>query len=154
MPNIVIHRREAGGVGCAFERFEIELGNIDAIPIEALQQIPDFARNFTMTIRVLQIHELAPIELRVLPDGGLFAPSGMIRPEFFADVRKLEPGVDQNGVAMAGFDEGFEIGVPSGIGLDVVPGCDVQNADAGLTPAPGEIVYVGTNAIRGVEKGP
>ena len=46
--------------------------------------------------RIAQVHELAPVELGVLQDGGLLAPLRMIVPEFFADVRQLQPHVHQD----------------------------------------------------------
>ena len=37
--HILVHGREAGGVGGALERFKIELGEVDAIPIEAADEL-------------------------------------------------------------------------------------------------------------------
>ena len=105
-------------------------------------------------IAVLQVHELAPVELGVLQDGGLLAPFGMIVPEFLADVRQFDPGVDQNAVAMAGVDEVLQVFVAFGIGVVEMPGRDVQGADAGFAPALGEIIGIGARPVGIIEKGP
>ena len=47
-------------------------------------------------VAILQVHELAPIELRVLQDGCLLTPFGMIVPELLAYVRQFEPGVHRS----------------------------------------------------------
>ena len=65
---------------------------------------------------VLQVHQLAPVELSILQDGGFLAPFRVIVPELFADVRQFDPGVDQDAVAMAGLDQTFQILVARGIG--------------------------------------
>ena len=72
-------------------------------------------------IAVLQVHELAPVELGVLQDGGFFAPLGMIVPELLADMRQFDPGVDQNAVPVAGFDKMFQIVVVLGVGVVEMP---------------------------------
>ena len=85
------------GFACAFERFEIQLGQVHAVPIEAVDQIA--ARPATTAreaVAIGQVHQLAPVELRVLQQRGLLAPLGMIVPELLADVRQFEPGVDQD----------------------------------------------------------
>ena len=152
--NVVVHGRETGGVAGAFERFEIELGEIDAIPVEALHHLFETGANGRGAVAVLQVHELSPVELGVLQDGGFFAPLRMIVPELFADVRQFDPGVDQNAVAMAGLDEVLQIVVAFGVGVVEVPRSDVQRADARLAPALGEIVGIGARAIRIIEEGP
>jgi hypothetical protein len=39
--DIIVHRSKTRGVASAFERFEVELGKVDAIPIKAVNQILD-----------------------------------------------------------------------------------------------------------------
>ena len=102
--HVVVHGGEAGGVAGAFERFEIKLGEIDAIPIEAADEVFDSGGGSAEAIAIGQVHELAPIELGVLQKGGFFAPLGMRGPEFTADVGQLDPGVNQDAVTVAGFD--------------------------------------------------
>ncbi len=55
---------------------------------------------------------------------------------------------------MAGIDQAAEPLVALGIGLEVVPGCDVERGDPGLSPAPGEVVQVGAGAVGGIEERP
>ena len=95
-----------------------------------------------MTIRILQVHQLAPIKLRVLTERGLLAPSRMIRPKFLANVGQFEPGVYKNRITVAGFDQFFQVFILRGIGIGIVPGCDVQSANSRLPPAFGEIIDV------------
>ena len=152
--HVVVHGREAGGIREAFERFEIQLGEVDAIPIEAPDQVLDAGGGGAEAIAIGEVHELAPIELGVLQDGGFFAPLGMIVPELLADVRQFEPGVDQDAVGVAGVDEALEVGVAFGIGLVEVPGGDVQRGDAGVAPARGEVVEIDAQAVGGIEEGP
>ena len=61
--------------------------------------------NRSHAIGVLQIHQLAPVELRVLLERRLFAPFRMHVPELLTHVRKLDPGVNQNALAMAGVNQ-------------------------------------------------
>ena len=63
------------------------------------------ARDGPEAIAVGQVHELAPVELGILQHGGLLAPFRMIVPELLADVRQLQPGIDQDALAMAGSDQ-------------------------------------------------
>ena len=37
--HVLVHGREAGGIGGALERFEIEFGQVDAIPVEAADEL-------------------------------------------------------------------------------------------------------------------
>ena len=78
----------------------------------------------------------------------------MIVPEFLADVRQFDPGVNQNAVAMAGLDEVLQVFVALGVGIVEMPRSHVQGADARLAPARGEIVGIGARAIRIVEERP
>jgi hypothetical protein len=43
--NILVHGREAGRVRGAFERFEVQLSQIDAVPIEAADELFHPLRN-------------------------------------------------------------------------------------------------------------
>ena len=103
--HVGVHRREAAGVGDALERFEIQLGQIDAIPIEAADQVAHSRADRAEALAIGQVHQLAPIQLRVLQHGGLLAPFRVIGPELLADVRQFEPGVHQDALAMAGLDQ-------------------------------------------------
>src|SRR5437763_636246 len=76
-----------------------------------------------------EVHELAPVQLRVLEDGRLFASLGMIVPEFLADVGKLEPGVDQDAFPMTGRDQVLQIDIALFIRFVEVPRGYVQRSD-------------------------
>ena len=78
----------------------------------------------------------------------------MIVPELFADVRKFEPDVNQDRVAVAGFDETAQVFVGLGRRFVVVPAGDMQRADTGFAPALGEIIQIDARAIGAVEEGP
>ncbi len=101
-PHVIVHRSESGGIACAFERFEVEFGQVDAVPIETLHHGAQTCTDGVDAIRILQIHELAPVELRILQQRSFFAPLRMLVPELLADMRKLDPRINQNAVAMAG----------------------------------------------------
>ena len=103
--NVVVHRREPRRVRSALERFEVEFREVDAVPVEALDHLFEAGADGFDAVAILQVHELAPVELRVLQDGGLLAPGRMVVPELLADVRQFDPGIDENAVAMAGLDE-------------------------------------------------
>ena len=146
-PDVVVHGREPCRIRHPFERFEVELREVHAVPVEALDERPDTARRLAEAVAVGEIHELAPVELRVLKDRGFLAPLGMIVPEALADVGQLEPGVDQDGAAMAGGDEAAQVFVALGVGLEVVPGGGVDRGNAGALPAFGQVVEVGAQAV-------
>ena len=78
--HVGIHRREAARVGDALQRFEIELGQIDAVPIEAADRRAHSGADRAEALAIGQIHQLAPIQLRVLQHGGLLAPLRDDRP--------------------------------------------------------------------------
>src|ERR1700682_3323683 len=94
LANVVIHGSEPGGISRSFERFEIQLGQVHTIPVEALDESFYTLRYGLETIAIAQVHKLPPIQLRVLQDGGLFAPPRMVVPELLAHVRQFKPGVD------------------------------------------------------------
>src|SRR5262249_51687203 len=133
-----VHRSEPGRVGDALEGLEIELGEIDAVPIEAADEAAHTAGDLAETLAVSEVHELAPIQLRVLENGGLFAPLGMIDPELFADVRQLEPRVDENPFAVTGLDELPQVSVLLGVGIVEMPCGDLESGNPGLAPTRGE----------------
>ena len=61
--------RERGGIRGAFERFEVQLGEIDAVPIEALiKALSNADRHGAEAIRIGEVHQLAPVEVRVLQE--------------------------------------------------------------------------------------
>jgi len=144
--DIVVERREARGVVDAFERFEIEFGEIEAIPVEAVRERVDTTFDFSGAVAIGEVHELAPVEVGVLEEGGFFAPFGMIVPELFGDVREFDPGVDEDGAAMAGVDQFCEILVALRVGLVIVPGGDLESADAGGAPTVGHVIGIGAKA--------
>src|SRR6476620_7513525 len=78
----------------------------------------------------------------------------MLVPKLLADVWQFEPSVDQNRVAVAGFDEPAQVGVALGSALPIVPRGHVQRADAGGSPARGKVVGVRPQAVSRVEKSP
>src|SRR5438067_1299557 len=144
---IIVHRREPGGIARSFERFEIEFGKIGAVPVEALQHLPQPGPNYRGTIPILKVHELAPVELCILQDSGFLAPLRMIAPEFFTHMRQLDPCVHQHSMAMASTDQALQIFVAFRIGVVKMPGCDMQGADSGSAPALGKVVEVGSRSI-------
>ena len=152
--NIVVHRGEARGVARAFQRFKIELRQIHTIPIETRNQRLHTIGDRPETIAICEIHELAPIELGVLQHGGLLAPFGMIVPEFLADVRKLEPGVNENSLPMAGGDQRIEVSIALRVRFIEMPGGDVQRSDSRGSPARGEIIDIHTHPVGVVEERP
>ncbi len=77
----------------AFRRFEIEFRQVDAVPVKAFDHLLQSGADGLDGIAVLQIHQLAPVELRVLQCSRSFAPLRMVVPEFFADMRQFDPGV-------------------------------------------------------------
>lgn len=90
----------------------------------------------------------------VLQRAGLLAPLGMILPELFADVREFDPGIDQDGVAVAGLDERSKVLIALGIRLPVMPRGDVQRGGPARAPAPGKEFGIGAEAVGGVEEEP
>ena len=78
----------------------------------------------------------------------------MLVPELFAHVRQFEPGIDQDRLAVAGFDQPAQIFVGLGVLLVVMPAGHVQRADAGFAPALGEIIEIDARAIGAIEEGP
>ena len=152
--DIVIEGGEAGGVVDTFERLEIEFSEVDAVPVEAVGEIGDAFFHLFGALGIGEVHEFAPIELGVLEEGGFFAPFGVIGPELFGDVGEFDPGVDENGATVGGFDEFVEVFVALGIGVVIVPGGDVEGSDAGGAPAFGEVIGVGAEAVGGVKEGP
>ena len=152
--NVLVHGREAGRVGGAFERFEVQLSQIDAVPIEAADQLLHPLRNGGEAIGIVQVHQLAPVQLRVLQDGGFLAPLGMRIPKLLADMRQFEPHVNQDRFAMAGFDQPTQVFVGLGVRLVVVPAGDVNRPDAGITPAVGEVIEIDARAVRAIEESP
>ena len=91
--------------------------------------------------------EVPPIEVRILAGGGLLAQLRMVLPEAFAYMRKFEPGVNGDGPLVASRDQPLEIGVALRIRFVIVPGRNVESADAGFTPAVGEVVQIDAQAI-------
>ncbi len=78
----------------------------------------------------------------------------MLVPKCLADVRQLEPRIDQNALAVTGGDEVFQIPVAFLVRLKEMPGGDMQRAHTGGAPPRGEIIQVDAGAIRGIEEGP
>ena len=113
-----------------------------------------FPRCRLEALAVAQVHELSPVQVRVFEQGGLLAPFRVIRPELLADVRQLQPGVDQDPAAMAALDEAAEIVVAAGIRLVEVPRRHVEAANTRQPPALGKVVQVRAGAIGGIEEGP
>ena len=105
-------------------------------------------------VAIGQVHQLAPVELRVLQQRRLFAPLRMIVPELLADVRQFQPCVNQDRLAMAGLDQSAQIFVALRIALPVMPRRDVQRADAGGPPARGEIIEIDPRPVRRIEERP
>ena len=152
--HVGVHRREAARVGDPFQRLEVQLGQIDAVPIEAADQRAHAGADRAEALAIGQVHQLAPVQLRVLQHGGLLAPLGMIGPELLADVRQFEPGVHQDAFAMAGLDQLLQVRVAFRVGLEIVPGGHVQGGDPGLAPARREVVHVHARAVGGIEERP
>ena len=92
--------------------------------------------------------------MRVLKQCGLLAPLRMTAPEFFANMRKLEPGINGNRMAVASFYQFAKILVASGVRLIVMPRRDVQGGDARAPPPLGEIIHINAQAVRRIEKRP
>src|SRR5689334_7262277 len=65
---VVIHGRKTAGVADAFERLEIQLGQVDAVPVEAPGKLLHAIRNGAKTCTIRKIHQLAPVEMRILKD--------------------------------------------------------------------------------------
>ena len=56
--------------------------------------------------------------------------------------------------AVAGLDQLAQVRVPLRLGLEIVPGRDVQGGDPGLAPARREVVQVDARAVGGIEERP
>jgi len=52
-----------------------------------LHQSPDASGRGAETEAVRQVHQLSPVKMSILKQGGLLAPLGMLVPEPFANVR-------------------------------------------------------------------
>src|SRR4051812_10168882 len=107
-----------------------------------------------MALRVFEIHQLPPIQLGILTGGRFFAPLRVVRPEIFTDVRKFEPNVDEDRIAMTGRNQLLQVFVLCGIGFHSVPTRYMEDAHARGAPTLCEIVNVRTNAISGIEERP
>ena len=95
--HVVVHRREARGIAHAFERFEIQLGEVDAIPIESARSTPSRPPTPRGSSRdSSRFISLRQSSLRVLQHRRLLAPLGMVVPELLAHVRQFQPCVDQD----------------------------------------------------------
>ncbi len=152
--NIVVHWCKPRRIARALERLEVQLGYIHAIPIESSQQLVYFLLYRGMTCRILQVHQLAPVELGILPVGRLLAPLGMLGPEGLADMRQLQPRIHQNGVPVAGSNQVAQELVLDRIGLHRMPTRYMQRAHARLSPTLRQVVHIGVNAVRRIEKRP
>src|SRR5690348_12347241 len=94
LADIIVHGCEPRRVRSSLERFKVQFGDIYAIPVEFAKQPADFFLHFTTAIRVLQVHQLAPIQLCVLAQGRPLTPCRMIRPKLLAHMRELEPRIN------------------------------------------------------------
>ena len=65
-PNVVVHGCKPGGIRCALQRFKVEFRQIHPIPIEPLQQSLNAHRHSLKRLRILQVDQLAPVQLSVL----------------------------------------------------------------------------------------
>ncbi len=153
-PHVAVHGREPRRVRGAFERLEIQLRKIHAVPVKAAEQTAHAGRGRGEAVAVRQVHQLAPVQVRVLKHGRLLAPLGMLIPEAFADVRRLQPRVYENGVPAAGRDEVSEIRIAARIGFEVVPCGDVQGGDARGAPLLRQVVRIGAKPVGGIEERP
>jgi len=73
---------------------KVELGEVDTVQSKRATKVADAGADGLEALAVGEVHQLAPIEMRVLADGGFLPPFGVIGPELFADMREFEPGVD------------------------------------------------------------
>ena len=125
------------------QRLEIELGQVDAVPLERFQQAPHALLDRLGARWVGQVDELAPVELSVFERGGLLAAGRVIVPELLADMRQLEPSVDQHSLAAASGDQLLQIGIALRVGVVEMPGADMHPCHARLAPAPRQIRRIG-----------
>ena len=100
-----VHRGEARGLAAPSSDSKYSSARLTPSQSKRATRSRTPAETARKQSRLAQVHELAPVELRVLADGGLLAPLGMIGPELLADVRQFEPGVDQDAFAVAGVDQ-------------------------------------------------
>ena len=153
-PDVGIQRSELFQVADAQHAVEVQLGEVDTIPVEAQHELSDALGHGAVAIGVGEVHQPAPGHVGVPEPSGLFAPGGVVAPEAVADVRQLQPGVHQDVVPMAGRNEFAKVRVAVGVGLEVLPGAHVQAGDAAVPPAPGERIGIAAQAISGVEERP
>src|SRR5205823_8042386 len=76
-----------------------------------------------------------------------FTPLGVRIPKLATNVGQLDPGVDQNSVAMASLDERLNVAVALGVGIIIMPRSHLQRRDAGCPPARGEIIEINAHAV-------
>ena len=150
----VVHGSKSRRVVGTVQGFKIKLAQVDAVPVERCQQPLHAFLDRCRTGWSGEVDQLAPVELGVLQGGGFLAAFRMVLPEAFADMRQLQPGVDQNTLAAASGDELVEIRSLRRVRVVIVPGGDVQAADSGVAPLSGEIAGVGAQPVRRVKKGP
>ena len=103
---------------------------------------------------VVQIHELTPVQVRVLEHGGLLAPLRVVVPELLADVRQFEPRIHQDSPPVAGLDQRPQVPVALGVRLEEMPCGHVQRRDARLAPALREVVQVDPQRGRSSRRTP
>src|SRR5262249_53087912 len=103
---------------------------------------------------VRQVHQLAPVKLRVLENSGLLAPLRVIVPELVTHMRQLQPRIYYDALAVAGLDQPFQICIPFAVRLEEVPRCHMQSRNSRPSPARRESLQIDARAIRMVEKCP
>src|ERR1700677_1100502 len=57
-------------------------------------------------------------------------------------------------MAMAGFDQALQVFIPRRIAVVEMPRCNVERTDTGFPPSRGEIIRIGSRAVRIIEECP
>src|SRR5580700_2389361 len=57
-------------------------------------------------------------------------------------------------MAMAGLDQALEVFVPCGVAVVEMPRCNVERTDTGFPPSRGEVIRIGSRAVRIIEERP
>ena len=101
----VVHGRETRWVIGAVQRFEIKLAQVDAVPVEGLQQPFDAGLDGCGAGWGREVDQLTPVELGLLQGGRFFAALRTLLPEALTDMRQLQPGVNQYALAPTSLDQ-------------------------------------------------
>ena len=95
-----VHWREELWVEKSAPCFEVELGQVHPVPVVRMQEAAVRLHQRVETAGIRHRHRIPPRRADILSPHVLFPPLRMLRPEFLTHLRRFEPRIDENAVAM------------------------------------------------------